>query len=247
MERASGRVTTRSVDLNPRFATDRDAKARELALAIAEVVRRAELEGDPLTHPALAPAPPRVTPSPGPPEGPPNATEPRPWRADLGVAGTAARWTGGEVLFGVDATGRLRLGTWLITDLRLGGRKTRPVQLQTGKVDAQGMSAMVGLSLDIAPFLSGAGAAVGARLGADWLRYSAVDQQGLQYGGGDAGSFSASAGATAFVEVSAPLCITADAAIGTALHTIAITDNGRSVSGMRGMLLTGSLGLSAQF
>jgi hypothetical protein len=244
----SGHVTARSIDLNARFATDRDAKTRELALAIAELVRRAELEGEHPPAPKPTPPLPRAKPprtAPSHPHGP--EPESRPWRAGLGVAATAIRWTGGEVLLGVDAAGRVRFGERWIGELRLGGRKTQPVSLRAGTLDAHGVSATLGLSLDVAPFLNGAGVAVGARLGADWLRYSALDARGTQYGGADAAAFHSSAGAAAFIELSRPLCLTADAAVGTALHTITITDNGTRASRMSGVLMSGALGLSAHF
>jgi hypothetical protein len=245
-DRTSGRVTKRSIDLNARFETDRAAKTRELALAIAELVRRAELDGKPLARPESSPErekSPRAKRK----DDAAVSAESRPWRAELGMAGTAVRWAGGEAMFGVDVAGRVRFGSRWIAELRLGGRKTRPVELRGGRLDAQGISATAGLSLDVAPTLDGAGIAIGARVGADWLRYSAVDADGNQYGGGDAAALSASAGATAFIELSRPLCLTADTAIGTALHRVAITDNGERVSGMRGVLVSGALGLSAHF
>jgi hypothetical protein len=248
-DRASGRLATRSIDLDARLETDRDAKARELALAIAELVRRAVLDSEPEANARARPTPPPLVPSqPHDEEREPRSDgERRPWRGELGLMGTGARWSGGEVLFGVDVAGRIRVGRWLIADVRLGGRKTRPVELRSGTIDAAGMAGAMGLSVDVIPFVSGVGVALGLRVGGDWLRYSAVDAAGATYGGRDAGSLSASGTATAFVTVSSPLCLTADASAGTALHSIAVRDNGQAVSGVRGLLVAGALGLSAQF
>jgi hypothetical protein len=234
-DRSTGAITVRSIDLNAQLETDRDAAARELSLAIAEVVRRAE-----------APARSKLSPQAQVERSVP-APEPRPWRAELGVAGVLARWTGGEVLMGVDATSRLRFGDRLLTDLRLGGRKTRHLELRRGGIDAGGLSTSAGVSLDLLPYVAAGGVAVGVRLGADWLRYTAVDRQGAPYGGADVYAVSTSVTATTFVEISGPFSITADAAVGTALHSIRIRDNGRTVSEMRGILLSGSLGLGAHF
>jgi hypothetical protein len=88
---------------------------------------------------------------------------------------------------------------------------------------------------------------LGVRAGADWLRYTAVDADGTPYAGADVRSFNTSATLTAFVEVARPLCVVADAGIGSALHSIAIRDHGRSVSGMQGILVSGALGLGAHF
>lgn len=244
----SGRKTARSIELNASLETDRDAKARELALAIAELVRRVEIEAEPEPRPP----PPRPPPRPSAPQraagqrGAPSNLA-RPWHAELGLAFAVARWTGGETLLGIDATGRFRLGGRLMADLRLGGRRTRPITLRSGTLDASGMAAAVGLAVDVAPSQQGFGLAVGARVGGSWLRYSAVDRAGAAYGGRDAGALSAGAGATAFVEVATPVCVTADVGAGGALHSVAIRDNARAVSGMKGVLLSGSLGVSAHF
>lgn len=246
-DRATRAVTVRNIELSAQLQSDRDAAARELSLAIAEVVRRTERESAP-APPQPAPALPRAEPSqPTPAEHDVPAPEPRPWRAELGVSGVLARWTGGEVLMGVDAAGRLRFGDRLLSDLRLGGRKTRPVELQSGSLDASGISASAGLSLDLVPYVTGGGVAVGVRLGADWLRYTTVAADGTPYGGADVRAFSMSATATAFFEIVRPVSITADAAVGSALHSIGIRENGRTISGMGGVLLSGALGVSAHF
>jgi hypothetical protein len=243
-DRTTGAVTVRSIDLTAQLETDRDATARELALAIAEVVRRADPQREPPPPPA-APGESRSMPTPTDHAAP--ASTPRSWRAELGVSGVFTRWTGGEVLLGVDATSRLRFGDSLITELRLGGRKTRPLELRSGGLDAGGVSASAGVSLDLLPYVAAGGVAVGVRFGADWLRYTAVDEQGAAYAGADVRAFSTSATATAFIEVAGPVSVTADAAVGTALHSVGIRDDGRTVSGMRGILLSGALGLGAHF
>ena len=250
-DRTTGTVTVRSIDLNAELESDRDAAARELALAIAELVRRTELERAPAPtptprEPATA-SQPAQRPRPTPPEHDVPTLEPRPWRAELGVTGVVARWSGGEVLMGVDATGRLRFGDRWISDLRLGGRKTRPIALESGGMDGSGISASAGVSFDVVPYVTFVGVSVGVRFGADWLRYATVDGEGSAYGAADVRAFSTSGTATAFIELVRPLSVTADAGVGTALHSIRIRDNGRSISGMRGVLLSGALGLSARF
>lgn len=245
-DRTTGAVTVRSIDLTVQLETDRDATARELALAIAEVVRRADLEREPTPPPQPTTAPPgesRSLPTPTDHAAP----APRSWRAELGASVVFTRWTGGEELLGVDATSRLRFGDRLITELRLGGRQTRSIELRSGGLDAGGVSASAGLSLDLLPYVAAGGVAVGVRFGADWMRYTAVDEQGTAYGGADVRAFSTSATATAFIEIADPVSVTADAAVGTALHSIAIRDDGRTVSGMRGILLSGALGVGAHF
>lgn len=247
-DRTSGVVTTRSIDLNARFAKDRDAKARELALTIAEVVRRADLEAEAQSPSEPAPEPRRVRPPPAAAKpGPPARPEEHPFRGELGLMGTVTGWTAGELLLGVDAMGRARLGHWLLADVRLGGRKTQSIALQRGTLDASGVAAAIGLSVDVAPSSRLVGVAFGARLEADWLRYAAVDTLGATYGGGDAGAVSASAVATGFVVLAPSLCVTADGGVGTALHSVRLQDQAATVSAMHGVVLSASLGLSTHF
>ena len=168
--RSRGNVTVRSIDLGAPLAEDQDAKARELALAIAELLRRADMESTP-EEPA-APSPP-VPPAPAPVPPPAQASETKPWNIELGATGVIAGWTGGEMLFGADVAGRAHVARWVIVELRLGARKSRPVDFADGSLDGQGVAAAVGLSFDATPGVRQAGVSFGARLGVDWLRYAA--------------------------------------------------------------------------
>jgi hypothetical protein len=156
-------------------------------------------------------------------------------------------WTGGEALYGADVTGRMHLARWLIADVRIGGRKTRSNELEGGSVDAHGVSSALGLAFDATPGVQRVGVSFGARFGVDWVRYAAVTPSGSTYGGADATATSLAGTTTAFVVLAAPLCLTVDASVGGALHSVAIRQNGELVSGMRGAMLSTALGLAAQF
>ena len=187
-------MTVRSIDLGATELTDRDAKARELALAIAELLRRAATERPAEPPPAkpvpLAPPPVvRKPPAPAPP--------PRRWHGEIGLSGVIVGWTGGEVWFGADAAARAHFGRYLIGELQLGGRSTRSVGLNVGRIAANGVGGRLGLALDVTPGMRRLGLSFGASFGGDWLRYSAVDAGDVEYGGGDAGSLSAAGTATA--------------------------------------------------
>jgi hypothetical protein len=241
INRANSEVTVRSIDLS---APAGDAKARELALAIAELLRRADL--------AAAPEEPAVPPPPPPPPPPvvlpaPIVPSPEPWRLEMGAAAVVAGWSGGEVLLGADATGRVRAGSWLIAELRFGGRKTRTIELERGSMDALGVAGAAGLSFDLTPHFREAGVSLGGRLGADWLRYAMVDDEGSVVGGRDATLVSLAGVATGFVALSSALCLTGEAAVGGALHSVAVRENGELVSAASGLLLSGAVGLSAHF
>jgi hypothetical protein len=244
-DRVRGQVAFRSIDLTAPDAGDRDAKTRELALAIAELLRRADAEAPP-----EAPAAP-IVPAPAASTVPERSAAIEPvlerWKGELGVAGVGVVWTGGEALFGADLAGRLHVTRWLITELRLGGRDTRPIELENGSMDGHGISAAAGVSLDATPGMHRMGVSFGVRLGVDWLRYAAVNRDDVTYAGKDAAALSVAGTSTAFVVLSDPVCFTIDAAVGGALHSIVIRENDSQVSGMRGILLSSALGLAAQF
>jgi hypothetical protein len=243
-DRVRGQVAFRSIDLSAPDAGDRDAKTRELALAIAELLRRADSEAPPEAPAApIVPAPVASTV----PERPVIEAAPERWKGELGIAGAGVVWSGGEALFGADLAGRLHVTRWLITELRLGGRNTRPIELDNGSMDGHGISAAAGVSLDATPGLRRVGVSFGVRLGVDWLRYAAVNRTDVTYAGKDAAAVSAAGTTTAFVVLSDPVCFTIDAAVGGALHSIEIRENDRQVSAMRGVLLSSALGLAAQF
>jgi hypothetical protein len=242
--RTLGQVTVRSIDLS---APEAEAKARELALAIAELLRRADMEAAP-EKPPMPPPPPVSTTAPH-----RNATSiaPTPERASFGVevgaTGVVSSWTGGELLFGADAIGRVHLGPRVIAELRLGGRKTQRVDLENGSLDAQGVTLALGVAFDATPDARHAGVSFGARLGGDFLRYAAVDRDEVLYGGGDATAVSLSGTTTGWVALSKAFRLTIDASVGGALHSVVVRVDEQSVSAMHGAVLAGSLGLAAHF
>src|SRR5689334_25161740 len=76
-DRVKGQETVRQLDLSAASGTDRDAKTRELALAIAELLRRVQVDSTP--EPAPAPKPSPVAPD------PPQAAPPMPDDSEPGA------------------------------------------------------------------------------------------------------------------------------------------------------------------
>jgi hypothetical protein len=245
-DRTEERISVRSLDLSAAGGTDRAARERELALVIAELLRRAATEREREEPPPPKPAPPPLRPIELPEPRPSQEVE-RGWNVAFGVSGIAMNWTGGELWLGVDASGRIHLGRYLTLDMEIGPRITQTVALNTGSISGRGVGGRLGLSLDATPGMRRFGLSVGASLGGDWFRYTAEDRNGLAYGGGKAGAFSAAGTTSAFVLVLDPFCLTLHAAVGGALHSIQIRDNGRAVSGARGVLLSGGIGVAALF
>jgi hypothetical protein len=241
MDAKRGQVAERSIDLSAVGASDRDARARELALAIAELLRRNESAEQPAPSVAVDESSASPTPT--------FASTPlvAPWQGELGVTAAALGWTGGGVLFGADLTGRARFGRWFIGELRAGGRSTRAISLENGSMTGRGLAASVGLAVDVAPNVDWAGVSFGARLGVDWLRYAATDVAGVTYDGQDGTGVSVFGTASAFVSLAGPLRVTLDAGVGTALHEVVIRENDETLSGLSGVVASGALGLAARF
>jgi hypothetical protein len=242
-ERAHGRVTVRSIDLRTPLDEERDAKARELALAIAELLRRVESEPAAPVPAPLRPVPERRTAAQARPQV---RAERRPVRFDVGVSGVGSGWTGGEVLLGADVDSRVRFGRWFIAELRAGGRKSRSVELSVGTVAAHGAALGVGLALALldAPL---AGVSLGTRVEGGWLRYVVLDRAGRDYGSGDALSLSLLGAAAAFARLAGPLRFTADVALGGALRSITVRDHAELVSGMSGLVVSSAAGMAVEF
>jgi hypothetical protein len=248
-----GVVDSRS--LEPGKADAPDARNRELALAIAELVRRT---------PDLAVAAPAVEMPAQPPQLRVSSTavdsqpvlvplspvsdEPGEWLAEIGVLGAFVHWSRGHRLLGADLVVRVPLRSRMVSELRAGGRKTiGSVALSEGWLDARGFGAALGLGFDVAPTQGFVGLTVGVRVGVDWLRYAIVDEGGTPYSGADAADVHAMGTLATFVALSEHLRLTCELAAGGALHPIVIRENGQDVSGARGVMASGAFGLAARF
>jgi hypothetical protein len=100
---------------------ERQARSRELALAIAEFIRRQEPAAQPAQNPPVpvpppAPAVPEVKIAPSP------ATEAPEGRWQLGILCAFEHFSRGKNLTGADLLVASGLGRWFLAELRLGGR-----------------------------------------------------------------------------------------------------------------------------
>lgn len=248
-DRKRGALSVRSIDLDASEGLAKEANARELALAIAELVRRSDArEAETEAEAPVPSVPPPVRESISePPRTSEFASSEPPWRTELGVVGAGSVWTGGEALFGADLSGRLHLNRWLIAELRLGARTTRSVALEVGSIRGQGIAGAAGVSIDATPGTRRAGVSFGARLGMEWLNYAVQDDLDRDSNDADAAALHLAGTTTAFVMLSEPLCLMVDAAAGFALHSIALRESDRSASQLNGASVSGAVGLAAQF
>jgi hypothetical protein len=98
---------------------ERQARSRELALAIAEFIRRQEPAAQPAQNPPVpspSPAVPVLATFSSP------ATDAPEWRWQLGILCAFEHFSRGKNLTGADLLVASRLGRWFLAELRLGGR-----------------------------------------------------------------------------------------------------------------------------
>ncbi len=122
----------RAIQLPPVGASDsaREGRSRELALAIAELIRRLQTTR-PLTPPEPAPPPPApVSVAARPPPAPPETPE----RWHVGAVSVVDHFGGGELLVGADLVFGRRLGRWLAVELAAGGRAAQDPALSVGRL-----------------------------------------------------------------------------------------------------------------
>jgi hypothetical protein len=150
---ALGQDDVRTIRIAPAAEDDtpaeRQARSRELALAIAEFVR----------WPGHASQPPQTLPAPAPPSPAPvpaidlasaPATEAPERRWMVGILCTLEHFSRGQSLMGADLFVTSRLGRWVLAELRIGGRLGREEALPGGAhltTSAAAVAAAAGVNL----------------------------------------------------------------------------------------------------
>lgn len=223
---------------------ERQARSRELALAIAEFVRR--LENTPLPEP-----PPPATPTP-PPSVVVEVAPPAPPVSDrwtLGALSTFDHFQGGQNLVGGEVFLAAHWGRWVVMDLGLGGRwaNEQTLSAPAGRLSKRALTASAGVGVDFIP----PGHRVGARLmlrACEYLvQYRAESTVGE-------GAERALLGATILaaephlsLALTRRLSLEASAAIGTAMRGISVRSQGIATQSPSGLVLSGSLGAGVRF
>lgn len=220
----------------------REARSRELALAIAELIRRLQI-----TQP-LPPKPP-PPPPPTPPlvfSTPPLAEEP-PRRWQLAVLSSFEVFTGGQKLAGGDIAFAARIGRWIVSEVCVGGRfidgQTTPVARLTGRAG----TAIVAIgpsvwskhrTVGFAPMLRAQGYAIDYRAESP----------------GEGGSRTARMGALTIaveprllVAISGRISLTAGAGVGLPLHGVVVRTQGSKTDSLTGVSISASLGAVVTF
>jgi len=126
---------------------ERQARSRELALAIAEFVRWPGASARP---PQPPPVPPPPSPAPAPAPAATLATEARQGRWQLGILYTLEHYSRGQNLMGADLFVTSRLGRWFLVELHIGGRLGGDQTLPRGEqltTSAAAVAAAAGVNL----------------------------------------------------------------------------------------------------
>jgi len=220
-----------------------EARSRELALAIAELIRRLEITRPLPPEPPPPPAPPApsssaiplvVTPS-SPPQGPHD-------RWQIGALSTFEAFTGGQWLAGGDLSLGASIGRWVSVDLRAGGRFVEGLTSSSERLSgragvaslAAGLNVWSGRRVGFAIMLRGQGFGVEYRVGAagaDAARTARL------------GALVAAVEPRLLFEISRHIVLALGGAVGLPVRGVVVRVQGVETSTMSGLFLSGSLGV----
>ena len=214
-----------------------EARSRELALAIAELIRRLEI-----TRPLPAEAPPPPPPPPivavpiAPPEAPPGP---------FGIAALSSfeYFTGGQWLAGGDLALTVALGRWALGDLRVGGRFASDETVPSGRLTTRAGTAAAGAGLNVWSKHRSVGFALMLRAQGYGVEYRADLSGDGTSRTALLGAFVVAVEPRLLVAVTRRISITAGGAAGLPLHGIVVRTQGVETDSMSGLVLSGSLGL----
>jgi hypothetical protein len=215
------------------------ARSRELALAIAELIRR-----------LAAPPPPPPPPPPPIPAlvvSPTRPPERSPARWQLGILPTFEYFTGGQKFAGGDLSVAARLHRWFFAELRAGGRVGSDQPLPGGRLTAWAttVGAAAGLVFLTDNHPVGGTIALRAQEYLVAFRTEELGQDGSQTA--RLGAFVLAAEPRLLVALTRRFSMEAAAAVGFTPHGIVVRTQGMEKQSTSGLLVSGSLGAVLTF
>jgi hypothetical protein len=218
----------------------RAARSRELALAIAEIIRRRTAASLPAPAETLAPVPSSVAPVPSV-AASSAAAEEGSSRWQLGIAPTYDHFGGGQRLAGGDVLVGARLGRWMLAEVRGGGRVSSEQTLLPGaSVSARAMTAGLAVGVLYWPEFRRVGTALLFRA----QEYGVQFRVGLDDGRTRTvltSAWALSAEPRLLVALSRRLALAASAGIGFLPHGIVVRMQGMQTQSVSGLALSASL------
>jgi len=219
-----------------------EARSRELALAIAELIRRLEItrplpaEPEPPPSPPAPPAPPPVVAQPAPPDA-------LPGRWQIEALSSFEAFTGGQWLAGGDLSLGVAMGRWISLDLRAGGRVVEGLPSSSDRLSARAGTASLAAGLTVWSGRRPVGFTARLRaqgFGVEYRVASAGDD-------GDRttrlGALVISAEPRLLVRMSRHLTLALGGAVGVPVHGIVVRVQGAETSKMSGLFLSANLGV----
>jgi hypothetical protein len=233
------RQAVRTIQLAPvvnsaSFAA-RQARSRELALSIAEIVRRREGVS---AAPPIAPAsPPPVTP-PAPP--PVQTRSGGPGRWQVGLAPTFEHFAGGSELVGGDVFLGASLGRRVVAEIRVGGRAGTRRIVPGGSLSSSAATAGATAGVLLWPESRHVGLAFMLHAEEYFVRFR-LENTAAGPRTVFLGAFVVAAGPRLTVALGSRVALEASAAVGFPPHGIVVRVQGTAVEGLTGLVLSGRL------
>jgi hypothetical protein len=221
-----------------------EARSRELALAIAELIRRLEirhpLPSEPPPPPPVPVAPAVVVSRPPPPEQPEG-------RWQLGILSAFDTFSGGQRLAGGDVSIASSVGRFTLIELRAGGRVAAGATLASGQLSARAGTASAAAGLNVWSRHRSVGLAFMLRAQGYLMQFHADSPPGGASGTAVLGALTVAAEPRLMVAVSRRVSLTAAADGGLPVHGIVVRTQGVEAASMSGLFLSGNLGVVLTF
>jgi hypothetical protein len=220
----------------------RQARSRELALAIAEFIRRQDVAPPPpapkpVTPPV--PTPPVVSTINAPPAPPAGAPEHR-WR--LGILAASDYFSGGKMLAGGDLLVGSRLGDWFLAELRVGGRFAPDTSLPGGRLTARAGTAAAAVGLNVWSRGQTVGTALLLRAQGYLVAFRAEASGGASAKTAILGALALAAEPRFMLAITRRFSLEASAALGFLPRGIVVRTQGAENQSISGLTVSGSLG-----
>ncbi len=233
VEQRGTATSTRLLNLSGLDAAARKARARELVLVIAELMRGGT-------------EPPRAKPRPTPP-APKPAPPPKPERRwlELSLLGSAEKYSGGYSQLGLVGGIRwLPVGP-LLLDARLGAHLAPTLHAAAGDVQARSGTLAFGVGLDLLPGEHAAGLALLSLLEGQWVFVEGHSHLPTSAGQSSNGwAWVLSVGPSAWLALGKRVRIVAEPALLLPIQSLSIEDRGRDVSRISDWGAAANLGVS---